>query len=124
MQRAVELLVGGQRYRVVSSASPEELERLARVVDDKICAIVPPGRTITPQTLLLAAMALAHDLDVERERYTALQREAGASLSRILGRVDEAIASIDEPSGSTAAAATRVDHRNSNAHHAGDPADG
>lgn len=124
MQRAVELLVGGQRYRVVSSASPEELERLARVVDDKICAIVPPGRTITPQTLLLAAMALAHDLDMERERYAALQRDAGASLSRILGRVDEAIASIDEPSAAPAAAA-RTDERNAAARHpAGDPADG
>jgi cell division protein ZapA len=117
----VELLVGGQRYRVVSSASPEELERLARVVDDKICSIVPPGRPITPQTLLLAAMALAHDLDEEKARYAALQRDAGSSLSRILGRVDEAIASIDAPP----AANTRPELRAAEAHHgAGDPGEG
>ncbi len=98
MQRAVELQVGGQRYRVVSSASPEELERLARVVDDKISELVPPGRTLTPQALLLAAMALAHELDEARARYATLQRDAGQSLSRILGRVDEALASIQDPS--------------------------
>lgn len=97
MQRAVELQVGGQRYRVVSSASPEDLERLARVVDDKIAELVPPGRTITPQALLLAAIALAHELEEAQVRLASLQRETGLSLSRILGRVDEALASIDAP---------------------------
>ena len=95
MQRAVELHVGGQRYRVVSSASPEELERLARVVDDKIAALVPPGRPLTPQALLLAAIALAHDLEEERLRSASLASDARSVVERLLGRVDDAIASVD-----------------------------
>lgn len=95
MQRAVELHVGGQRYRVVSSASPEELERLARVVDDKIAALVPPGRPLTPQALLLAAIALAHELEEERRRCATLTSDARSVVERLLGRVDDAIASVD-----------------------------
>lgn len=104
MQRAVELHVGGQRYRVVSSASPEELERLARVVDDKIAAIVPPGRAITPQSMLLAAIALAHDLEEERRRSGELTRDTRGVLERIVHRVDEAIASVDVAVGQERAA--------------------
>ena len=86
----------------MSSASPEDLERLARVVDDKISALVPPGRTITPQALLLAAMALAHDLDEERARADALRADAGRSVARILVRVDEALSALGAPAGEPA----------------------
>ena len=95
MQRAVELHVGGQRYRVVSSASPEDLERLARVVDDKIASLVPPGRPLTPQAILLAAMALAHDLEEERRRTADVAQDARSAVARLLGRIDDAIASVD-----------------------------
>ena len=119
--------MGGQRYRVVSSASPEELERLARVVDDKLAALVPPGRPITPQALLLAAMALAHDLDEERARFAALQHDTGRSLVRTLGRVDEALASIDGPVAELASAGRSThpgDSRLAGQHGANDPSDG
>lgn len=95
MQRAVELQVGGQRYRVVSSASPEELERLARVVDDKLVSLVAPGRPMTPQAILLAALALAHDLEEERQRSASLAEDARSAVERLLGRLDETIASVD-----------------------------
>jgi hypothetical protein len=38
--RPVELRVGGQSYRVVSSASAEDLERLAAMVDEKLTSLV------------------------------------------------------------------------------------
>src|SRR5688572_11332684 len=60
--RTVQLRVGGQTYRVLSSAGEEELQRLAAVVDQKLASVVPPGRPVTPQAMLLAALALAHDL--------------------------------------------------------------
>ena len=62
--RPVELRVGGQSYRVVSSASAEDLERLATVVDEKLTSLVPPGKPLSPQSLLLVAIALAHDVEV------------------------------------------------------------
>jgi cell division protein ZapA len=111
----VQLRVGGQTYRVVTSASDEELRRLAAVVDQKIATVVPPGRAITPQAMLLAAMALAHDLeeerarteqertrvDEERARSTAIAERARGAFSRMLERVDAALdpasAYRDEP---------------------------
>jgi cell division protein ZapA len=69
MERApVELKVGGQTYRVVASAAEADLRRLADVVDSRLRALTAPGRGMSPQTLLLAAISLAHDLE-ERERY-------------------------------------------------------
>ncbi len=87
----VPLRVGGQTYRVVTSASEEELQRLAAIVDRKLATVVPPGRTITPQAMLLAAMALANDLEEERTRNKALAEKAQSAFGRILQRVDTAL---------------------------------
>jgi cell division protein ZapA len=89
--RTVQLRVGGQTYRVVTTASEEELQRLAAVVDQKLAAVVPPGRAITPQAMLLAAMALAHDLEEERARAAAVTARARAAFGRMLERVDAAL---------------------------------
>src|SRR6267154_921484 len=57
---AVELRVGGQTYRVVATAEEADLHRLADVVDDRLRKLTAPGRALSPQSLLLAALALAH----------------------------------------------------------------
>jgi cell division protein ZapA len=80
--RPVELRVGGQSYRVVSSASAEDLERLAAMVDEKLTSLVPPGKPLTPQSLLLVAMALANDLETERARFDAERARADADRAR------------------------------------------
>jgi cell division protein ZapA len=87
----VQLRVGGQSYRVVSSASDDELRRLAAVVDEKLAAVCPPGRAVTPQAMLLAAMALAHELEQERSRTAHLAARARGAFGRILQRVDAAL---------------------------------
>ena len=92
--RTVHLRVGGQTYRVVTSASDEELQRLAAVVDQKLAAVCPPGRTITPQAMLLAAMALANDLEEERARSEALKTRARGAFGRMLERVDAALGEL------------------------------
>src|SRR3954447_25028043 len=89
--RTVQLRVGGQSYRVVTSASEEELQRLAAVVDQKLATVVPPGRTVTPQAMLLAAMALAHELEEERARAEAGRTKARGAFGRMLERVDAAL---------------------------------
>src|SRR6478752_3753707 len=93
-RRTVQLRVGGQTYRVVTSASDEELQRLAAVVDAKLATVVPPGRAVTPQAMLLAAMALAHDLEEERERSAGVSSRllgARGAFNRMLARVDAAL---------------------------------
>jgi len=75
----------------VASASEEELHRLAAVVDQKLAALLPPGRPATPQAMLLAAMALAHDLEEERSRSAAVNERARSAFRQLLQRVDAAL---------------------------------
>jgi cell division protein ZapA len=89
--RTVQLRVGGQTYRVVSSASDEELQRLAAIVDQKLATVSPPGRPVRPEAMLLAAMALAHDLEEERSRSAAQAAQARSAFGRMLERVDAAL---------------------------------
>jgi cell division protein ZapA len=91
MRRTVELRVAGQTYRVVSSVSEEELRRLAGVVGSKLVEIVGKGRGSPPQAMLLAAMALAHEVEAQRERQTRLERRTRDLLRRVLSRVDAAL---------------------------------
>ncbi len=90
--RTVHLRVGGQTYRVVTSASDAELEKLAAVVDGKLATVVAPGRMVTPQAMLLAAMALAHELEEERSRSAAFADKARGAFGKMLARVDAALA--------------------------------
>lgn len=96
--RPVQLRVGGQTYRVVTSASEDELQRLAAVVDQKLATVVPPGRPVTPQAMLLAAISLAHDLEEERAhlseerlRSREVATRARGAFGRMLERVDAAL---------------------------------
>jgi cell division protein ZapA len=91
-RRTVQLRVGGQTYRVTTSSSDEELQRLAAVVDEKLATVVPPGQAVTPQAMLLAAMSLAHDLEEERARSATIAVRAKDAFGRILERVDAALA--------------------------------
>jgi cell division protein ZapA len=92
--RAVQLRVGGQTYRVVTSASEEELRRLAAIVDEKLATVVPPGRPMTPQAMLLAAIALAHEVEAERARADTVTLRAKDAFGRILRRVDSALEGV------------------------------
>jgi cell division protein ZapA len=90
-RRTVDLRIGGQSYRVVSSAAEGELQRLAASVDAKISEMLPPGRPVPPQALVLAAMALAHDLEAEKAKRQTLERRSRDMLRRVLVRVEDAL---------------------------------
>lgn len=89
--RAVSLRIAGQSYKVVSSASEEELHRLAETVSAKVAELTPDGRAVAPQAMILAAIALAHELEQERARRISLERRAKDMLRRVLGRIDDAL---------------------------------
>jgi cell division protein ZapA len=91
----VELRVGGQTYRVLASAEETELRRLADMVDARLRELVSPGRQIHPQALLLAAIALAHDLEQERERRQHAEQRSREMLSTLLARIDAALDATD-----------------------------
>jgi len=90
-RRTVELRIAGQSYRVVSSAPEEDLKRLALVVGAKLAELVPKGRPVPPQAMLLAAMALAHEVETARGEQEALERRTRDLLRRTLVRIDDAL---------------------------------
>ena len=94
-RRTVVLTVGARDYKVVSSAAEEDLLRLAQTVNTKLAEVVPAGRPEPPQALLLAALALAHELEEERERSRALERKSRDMLRRVLVRLDSVL-ELDE----------------------------
>ena len=87
----VELRVGGQTYRVVATAEEADLHRLADVVDGRLRQLTAPGRTVSPQSLLLAALSLAHDLEEEQKRRLHSEQRAREMLSSLLQRIDSAL---------------------------------
>lgn len=89
--RPVQLRVGGQSYKVVSSADETELHRLAETVSAKVEELAPHGKGASPQTMLLAAMALAHELEQERERRMDVERRAANMLRQVLVRIDDVL---------------------------------
>jgi cell division protein ZapA len=94
-RRTVVLTVGSREYKLVSSAGEEELQRLAATVSSKLAELVPAGRPEPPQALLLAALALAHDLEQEQARLLAVERRSRDMLRRVLVRLDSVL-ELDE----------------------------
>jgi cell division protein ZapA len=100
MPQPVELHVGGQTYRVVASAAEDELHHLARVVDARLRELTSGGRQISPQTLLLVALAFAHDLEQERARRHEVEQRSREMLQTVLARIDAALeAGAEEETG-------------------------
>ena len=90
-RRAIQLRVAGQTYKVHSTADEDELRRLAGLVDERVDALVPKGRAIPGNAILLAAIALAHDLETERSLRKSLERRTRDILRRVLMRIDHAL---------------------------------
>jgi cell division protein ZapA (FtsZ GTPase activity inhibitor) len=85
------LHIGGTTYKVHSSASAEEMTELARLVDQKLRELNPKNRPMTPQMLLLVALAFAHDAGEERKKREGVQAEARDMLRRMNSRIDAAL---------------------------------
>lgn len=98
--RPVSLRIAGQSYKVVSSASEEDLHRLAETVNAKVEELTPDGRSAQPQAVLLAAMALAHELEEERAKRALVERRAKEMLRRVLVQLDDALALAEEEAAS------------------------
>jgi cell division protein ZapA len=100
-RRPIQLRVAGQTYKVVSTADEDELRHLATLVDERVGQLVPKGRAVPANAILLAAIALAHDLEEERSRRTSLERRTRDVLRRVLLRIDHAL-DIDAAAETTA----------------------
>jgi cell division protein ZapA len=96
MERApVEVRVGGQTYRVVGSTSADDMQRLAHVVEGKLREL-PGAGALHPQSMLLVAMSLAHELEHERALRRKSEQRSRELLTTLLDRVDAALELVDE----------------------------
>jgi cell division protein ZapA len=89
-RRTVQLRLEGQTYRVVTTAGDVELKRFVSMIEEKLSAM-PRGKAMHPQALLLATLALAHDLEEERARAQRIEARAKETLARLLERIDAAL---------------------------------
>lgn len=94
-RRTVEVRIAGQSYKVVSSARQDDLNRLAEMVSAKLSEVTPRGRVMPPQAMLLAAMALAHEVEAEREQRRSVERRTRDVLRRVLTRIDSALEPLE-----------------------------
>jgi cell division protein ZapA len=81
---------------VVASAGEDELHRLAGVVDARLSELTGQGRAVAPQALLLAALSLAHDLEVERAARASLELRSREMLRTVLERIDAALEELPD----------------------------
>lgn len=86
----MQLRLAGQTYRVVTTAGDAELKRFVSMIEDKLSAM-PRGKAMHPQALLLATLALAHDLEEERARAQRIETRAKETLVRLVERIDAAL---------------------------------
>jgi len=95
-QATVALTIGGQVYRVRSAATEHELQRLAAAVDSRLRSLGGSSQSaLAPQTLLLVAISLAHDLELEMARRKQIEHAAQDSLQLLLDRIDGALHDAD-----------------------------
>lgn len=106
----VELRVAGHTYRVVASAEADVLHRLAAVVDAKVNEVTLPGRQVSPQSMLLAAISLAHELEEERAKRVRLEERAREMFGTLLERVDAALAGSELTERESAASPHSQEH--------------
>jgi cell division protein ZapA (FtsZ GTPase activity inhibitor) len=94
--RSVELNVAGMTCRVVTSATDQELDQLTGMVEERLAALLKPGRPVTTQAVLLVAISLAHEASEEKARARAIAERARTTLSGLLARVDGVLATSDD----------------------------
>jgi cell division protein ZapA (FtsZ GTPase activity inhibitor) len=82
--------LGGQRYRVVTSAGDEELAHLVGLVERK-AKEVGRGRGMTPDCILLTAIAFAHESEAQRARADRILEKAAGFAGGLLGDVEDAL---------------------------------
>jgi cell division protein ZapA (FtsZ GTPase activity inhibitor) len=90
-----ELRIGGTTYRVQSSADETDLSRLAALVDARI-AELPNVQRHDTRSLVLVALALAHDLELEQRAHRSLREQVASRLTDLVGRIDDALDHCDE----------------------------
>jgi cell division protein ZapA (FtsZ GTPase activity inhibitor) len=88
-KRTIVFSVAGRSYRVVTTASAEEIHQLAKTVDERLRSIAgsrPPGI----EAFVLTAVSLAHDAASQKKRADDIAQGARNVMGKVLDRIDAA----------------------------------
>lgn len=91
----VSVDVGGRRLRVRSLEDPEDVRRIAAVVDRRIGEMAG-GRSIGPELLTLVAMSFAAECEDARTRASHDRAMTRLRLSEVASRVEHVLACDEE----------------------------
>jgi cell division protein ZapA len=95
--RTVQVKVGGQNYKVVTSATDDELQRATLIVEQKLAEVSPPGRMANPHALLLAALRLANELEEVQTKHAQLRTQTRSAFVRLRDRIDATLGIAEAP---------------------------
>jgi cell division protein ZapA len=88
VKRSFAITIAGQRYYLRSDAGEEYVQRVARLVDDRLSSVKRSSRQVaTHRIAIMAALQIAHELLEERRRRAELRarlREQGRRLLAVL----------------------------------------
>jgi cell division protein ZapA (FtsZ GTPase activity inhibitor) len=90
-----EIQIGGNTYRVQSSADSNELAHLVAVVEARFGEL-PNNQRHESRRLVLVALSLAHDLEQLRREHASLRASVVERLTTLIDRVDTALDHRDE----------------------------
>lgn len=90
VRRTVMVSLGGQRYRVVTTGTDEELARLVGMVESK-AREVGGRRGLTPDCVLLTAIAFAYEAETQRSRADRILEKASGLASGLLREIEEVV---------------------------------
>ncbi|APR99240.1 cell division protein ZapA [Pajaroellobacter abortibovis] len=84
----IEVEVGGQRIRLVSSEDEAFVHRLADTINQKLEELLPSPKQCPPRTFILVAFILAYELEQERAQRSALYSKTHNFLFHILKKIE------------------------------------
>jgi cell division protein ZapA (FtsZ GTPase activity inhibitor) len=87
-KNTVEVVIAQQRLSLKTDQDPARVQRLADLVNSRLCKILPPGQPLSHQVLLLLSLTLAEDLVQAQEKTSQLKAEVKQRSQMILTQLE------------------------------------
>lgn len=96
MKHTVTIEIAGTKYKLTSDAEPDQLRRLADVINARIDDMGPAAqRSASPaQLLAMVALSLAEDLEAAEARRLRAEARVREVITQTIERIDERLAEL------------------------------
>jgi len=96
VKHTVTIEIAGTKYKLTSDAEPDQLRRLADVINPRIEDMGPAAqRSASPaQLLAMVALSLAEDLEAAEARRLRAEARVREVITQTIERIDERLAEL------------------------------